>query len=30
VVERIGQLGDPETEQPTQPVVVRGMTISTR
>ena len=29
VVERIGQLGDPETEQPTQPVVVRGMTVST-
>jgi cyclophilin family peptidyl-prolyl cis-trans isomerase len=28
VVERIGQLGDPETEQPTQPVVVRGMTVS--
>ena len=29
VVERIGQLGDPETEQPTQPVVVSGMTVST-
>jgi peptidyl-prolyl cis-trans isomerase B (cyclophilin B) len=29
VVERIGQLGDPETEQPTQPVVVRSMTVET-
>jgi peptidyl-prolyl cis-trans isomerase B (cyclophilin B) len=29
VVERIGQLGDPETEQPTQPVVVSRMTVET-
>jgi peptidyl-prolyl cis-trans isomerase B (cyclophilin B) len=29
VVERIGQLGDPETEEPTQTVVVRSMTVST-
>ena len=29
VIERIGGLGDPETEQPTQPVVVRDMTVST-
>jgi peptidyl-prolyl cis-trans isomerase B (cyclophilin B) len=27
VVERIGELGDPATEQPTQPVVVRSVTI---
>jgi peptidyl-prolyl cis-trans isomerase B (cyclophilin B) len=27
VVERIGKLGDPATEQPTQPVVVRSVTI---
>jgi peptidyl-prolyl cis-trans isomerase B (cyclophilin B) len=29
VVERIGQLGDPETEEPTQPVVVSRMTVDT-
>ncbi|MGI8975016.1 MAG: peptidylprolyl isomerase [Gaiella sp.] len=30
VVERIGALGDPATEQPTQPVVVETVTVSSR
>jgi hypothetical protein len=28
VVERIGELGDPTTEQPLQPVVIRSVTAS--
>lgn len=28
VVERIGKLGDPQTEQPTRPVIVRSMTVT--
>jgi hypothetical protein len=27
VVERIGKLGDPATEQPTQPVVIDSVTV---
>jgi hypothetical protein len=30
VVDRIGRLGDPATEEPTQPVVVERVTVAER
>ena len=27
IVDRIGELGDPATEQPTQPVVIESVTV---